>query len=286
QLAGVDDGRPRRPPGPGDRAAPRPVEVRDDGVEAPQGAGALREEGAVPAHAGPVAHDDLDVGAGERQVGPEQQGVLGEDAEAEPGSGCGGSRVHDALRGRATIVRAGAAPPAGPEVPTPGAEPSQVPVVALPPPPDLGQPGRRFIRRSHLRHVGETRPAEPGGCHSVPAGPRGVPSHPAARWHPGAGRREVPMDPGDAAWVLASAALVMFMTPGLALFYGGMDRRRNVLNMLMMNFWCLLTVPVLWAVVGYSLAQVPADADLLGGLDDAFLRGMTIRGEDGGFGLL
>ncbi|MFO7278825.1 MAG: ammonium transporter [Thermoanaerobacterales bacterium] len=94
------------------------------------------------------------------------------------------------------------------------------------------------------------------------------------------------MDPGDAAWVLASAALVMFMTPGLALFYGGMDRRRNVLNMLMMNFWCLLTVPVLWAVVGYSLAQVPADADLLGGLDDAFLRGMTIRGEDGGFGLL
>ena len=51
------------------------------------------------------------------------------------------------------------------------------------------------------------------------------------------------MDPGDAAWVLTSAALVLFMTPGLAFFYGGMDRRRNVLNMLMMSFWCLLAVP-------------------------------------------
>ena len=42
--------------------------------------------------------------------------------------------------------------------------------------------------------------------------------------------------PGDVAWVLVSAALVLFMTPGLAFFYGGMDRSRNVLNMLMMNF--------------------------------------------------
>ena len=61
------------------------------------------------------------------------------------------------------------------------------------------------------------------------------------------------MDTGDAAWVLVSAALVLFMTPGLALFYGGMDRSRNVLNMLMMNFWCLLTIPILWVVVGFSL---------------------------------
>ena len=62
------------------------------------------------------------------------------------------------------------------------------------------------------------------------------------------------MDAGDAAWVLASAALVLFMTPGLALFYGGMDRSRNVLNMLMMNFWCLLIVPIVWVAVGFSLA--------------------------------
>ncbi|MGV3758227.1 MAG: ammonium transporter [Actinomycetota bacterium] len=94
------------------------------------------------------------------------------------------------------------------------------------------------------------------------------------------------VDSGDAAWVLVSAALVLFMTPGLAFFYGGMDRSRNVLNMLMMNFWCLLTIPVVWAVAGFSLAQTPFDGDLIGGFDNAFLRGMTIGGEDGGFGLL
>ena len=56
------------------------------------------------------------------------------------------------------------------------------------------------------------------------------------------------MDSGSLAWVLVSAALVLFMTPGLALFYGGMDQSRNVLNMLMMNFDCLLIVPIVWVV--------------------------------------
>src|SRR5690242_19727497 len=59
---------------------------------------------------------------------------------------------------------------------------------------------------------------------------------------------------GDTAWVLASAALVMFMTPGLALFYGGMVRSKNVLAMLMQNFFSLGLVSVLWAVVAFSLA--------------------------------
>ena len=59
---------------------------------------------------------------------------------------------------------------------------------------------------------------------------------------------------GDTAWVLAAAALVMFMTPGLALFYGGMVRGKNVLTMLMQNFFCLGLVSVLWAVILYSLA--------------------------------
>ncbi len=91
------------------------------------------------------------------------------------------------------------------------------------------------------------------------------------------------MEHGDVAWVLVSAALVLFMTPGLAFFYGGMDRSRNVLNMLMMNFWCLLTVPVLWVVVGYSIAGGGnADADFFGGFDAAFLRGIGIVGDNGG----
>jgi len=91
-------------------------------------------------------------------------------------------------------------------------------------------------------------------------------------------------DHGDIAWVLISAALVLFMTPGLAFFYGGMDRSRNVLNMLMMNFWCLLIVPVLWAVVGYSLSSAPFDNDLIGGFDHLFLKGIGI--EDGGMTLI
>jgi Amt family ammonium transporter len=62
------------------------------------------------------------------------------------------------------------------------------------------------------------------------------------------------MDTGNTAWVLASAALVLFMTPGLAFFYGGMVRSKNVLGMLMQNFFCMGLVSVLWALVVFSLA--------------------------------
>ena len=62
------------------------------------------------------------------------------------------------------------------------------------------------------------------------------------------------MDTGDTAWMLASTALVLFMTPGLALFYGGMVRSKNVLGMLMQNFFSMGLVSVLWAVVAFSLA--------------------------------
>ena len=73
------------------------------------------------------------------------------------------------------------------------------------------------------------------------------------------------MDSAGLVWVLISSALVLFMTPGLAFFYGGMDRRRNVLNMLLMNFYCILVVPVLWIVLGYSLAQVPFENERTAG---------------------
>ena len=76
---------------------------------------------------------------------------------------------------------------------------------------------------------------------------------------------------GDTAWVLASAALVMFMTPGLALFYGGMVRTKNVLAMLMQNFVCLGIVSVLWGVALYSLA-FSGDGDLIGNFDLAWLQ--------------
>jgi Amt family ammonium transporter len=62
------------------------------------------------------------------------------------------------------------------------------------------------------------------------------------------------IDSGNTAWVLVSAALVLFMTPGLALFYGGMVRAKNVLGMLMQNFFSMGLISVIWAVIGFSLA--------------------------------
>jgi ammonium transporter, Amt family len=59
---------------------------------------------------------------------------------------------------------------------------------------------------------------------------------------------------GNTAWVLASAALVLFMTPGLAFFYGGMVRAKNMLGMLMQNFFAIGLISVLWAFAGFSLA--------------------------------
>jgi Amt family ammonium transporter len=62
------------------------------------------------------------------------------------------------------------------------------------------------------------------------------------------------MNAGDTAWVLVSAALVLFMTPGLALFYGGMVRAKNVLSVIMQAFVCMGVVTVVWAVLGFSLS--------------------------------
>ena len=61
-------------------------------------------------------------------------------------------------------------------------------------------------------------------------------------------------DSGATAWVLVSAALVLFMTPGLAFFYGGMVRSKNVLGMLMQNIFAMGLITILWATVGFSLA--------------------------------
>jgi Amt family ammonium transporter len=80
------------------------------------------------------------------------------------------------------------------------------------------------------------------------------------------------VDTGDTAWILASAALVMFMTPGLAFFYGGLVRVKNVLATIMQSFIALALVTVLWVLVGYTLAFGPDKAGLIGGLDFVGLR--------------
>jgi Amt family ammonium transporter len=83
---------------------------------------------------------------------------------------------------------------------------------------------------------------------------------------------------GDTAWMLTSAALVLFMTPGLALFYGGMVRSKNVLSTLMHSFFAMGIVSVIWAIVGFTLAfgTAPGVVDnFIGGLQFVFLRGTT-----------
>ena len=84
------------------------------------------------------------------------------------------------------------------------------------------------------------------------------------------------LDSGDTAWMLTSTALVLLMTiPGLALFYGGMVRKKNVLSMLMQCFAITCLVTVLWMVVGYSLAFADGNA-FVGGLGKAFLVGIGV----------
>ena len=81
---------------------------------------------------------------------------------------------------------------------------------------------------------------------------------------------------GDTAWVLVSSALVMLMTPGLALFYGGLVRRKNVLSTIMHSFFILGLVSVTWVLWGYSLAFGPdAGGGLIGRLDWLGLEGVT-----------
>ena len=84
---------------------------------------------------------------------------------------------------------------------------------------------------------------------------------------------------GDTAWVLASAALVLLMTPGLAFFYGGMVRVRSVLNMLMMSFVTIGIVSVLWVLYGFSVAFNQSGNGFMGGLGDAGLKDVLGRFE-------
>jgi Amt family ammonium transporter len=90
------------------------------------------------------------------------------------------------------------------------------------------------------------------------------------------------IDTGATAWVLVSAAMILFMTPGLAFFYGGMVRSKNVLGMLMQNFFSMGLITVLWVCVGFSLAFGDG-GDFIGNLDFAFLKDLHLTNADGAF---
>ncbi|TIC78435.1 ammonium transporter [Crenobacter intestini] len=86
---------------------------------------------------------------------------------------------------------------------------------------------------------------------------------------------------GDTAWMMTSTALVLFMTiPGLALFYAGMVRKKNVLSTLMQSFSITALMTVLWVVIGYSLAFMPGNS-LIGGFDRVLLDGLTFLKDEG-----
>jgi Amt family ammonium transporter len=91
---------------------------------------------------------------------------------------------------------------------------------------------------------------------------------------------EVPPEPvldsGDTAWMLASTALVLMMTgPGLALFYGGLVRRANVLSVLMHCLFCMALLSVVWVLIGYTLAFGPDEGGLIGSFAHLGLNGVT-----------
>ncbi len=86
---------------------------------------------------------------------------------------------------------------------------------------------------------------------------------------------------GDNAWMLTSAALVLLMTgPGLALFYGGLVRRKNILGTMMQSFAMMALVTILWAIAGYSLAFGHGNL-FIGGFEHFFLRGVSLSPNPG-----
>jgi Amt family ammonium transporter len=84
------------------------------------------------------------------------------------------------------------------------------------------------------------------------------------------------VDKADTAWMLISAAMVLLMTHGLALFYGGMVRKKNVLGTIMHSFIAIAIVSVQWIIIGYSLAFGPDIKGVIGGLDWAFLNNVGL----------
>lgn len=84
------------------------------------------------------------------------------------------------------------------------------------------------------------------------------------------------IDTGNTAFMLICAALVMLMTPGLAFFYAGFVGHKNVLAVMMQSFVSMGLTTILWYAVGYSLCFSGGEGGVIGNLDLAFLRGITI----------
>ena len=90
------------------------------------------------------------------------------------------------------------------------------------------------------------------------------------------------LNSGDTAWIIVSTALVMMMTPaGLALFYGGMSRYKNLLNTFAMTFVAYCLTSVIWMIWGYSIAFGPDQAGITGSLANLFMAGISVESLSG-----
>src|SRR5437773_7249824 len=128
--------------------------------------------------------------------------------------------------------------------------------------------------------MAQDKPAAPAAAPAAPAPAAAAPAAPPAPTKPelvdGA-----KINSGDTAWMLSSTALVLLMTvPGLALFYGGMVRKKNVLATVMQSFAITCLVTVLWVIVGYSIAFTKG-GPIIGSFDRFFLNGMVFMNEAG-----
>src|SRR2546426_12809751 len=85
---------------------------------------------------------------------------------------------------------------------------------------------------------------------------------------------------GDTAWMLAAAALVMFMTPGLGFFYAGFTRSKNVLATIMQSFIVVGLVGVLWVLIGYTLAFGPTEGGIIGNLSFIGFRDVSVNPDE------
>ena len=129
-----------------------------------------------------------------------------------------------------------------------------------------------------------TEPAAAAPAAAAPAADAAAPAAPAAAAAPAAEAAAAPVAPaapapkvdsGDTAWMLTSTLLVILMTiPGLALFYGGLGRSKNMLSVLMQVFVVFSLISLLWAIYGYSLA-FSGEGKFFGGFDKIFLKGVT-----------
>jgi len=126
---------------------------------------------------------------------------------------------------------------------------------------------------------GPVHPQDPSKPSGVPAGAAEQPkseSQAAAAPTTPAAQAAPKIDTGDTAWMLVSAALVLLMTPGLALFYGGMVRTKNVLGTIMHSFIIIALITVQWVLWGYSLAFGPDIGGIIGSLSWFGLNGVGL----------